>query len=231
MPTWYETVLGFVLPATCLNCQAEIVLPGCCGYCEQQLPRLGPHCERCAKLLSARSVCGRCRFNPPAFRYTVVPFQYAAPVTDWITGFKFHEQLLYSDFLANCLWQSCRTHYQNHCWPQLIIPVPLHQKRLQERGFNQASLLAAYLAKRTGIALARNTISKVRATAPQTSLNKRARVGNTKRAFAINGSIYARHVALVDDVLTTGATVNEIAKVLLKSGVEQVDVWCVARTV
>jgi len=231
MQAWISSLLGYLLPTTCLLCQAVVSTPGCCLDCTARLPWLRNGCWRCAKPLAEAGLCGRCCFKPPAFRQTISPFRYAPPIDAWITGLKFHEQLAFVPFLADCLWRHCVRHYQGQDWPQLIIPVPLHSARLRMRGFNQALLIAVELAKRSKIPLARTCVSKDRLTRPQTALSKVAREKNVRHAFTLKRALKETHVALIDDVLTTGATAREIAILLLKQGVKRVDVWCVARTV
>jgi ComF family protein len=114
--------------------------------------------------------------------------------------------------------------------PGMIIPVPLHGTRLRDRGFNQSRELARYVGKRLGIPLNIQSVSRFKATPPQMGLPAKDRRKNIRGAFAVNGTIEATHVALVDDVVTTGATVGELARVLKLNGVERVDVWAVART-
>jgi ComF family protein len=228
--SWFDAIFQFLLPSTCLSCQASIEANGCCADCKAALPWLSIACDRCATPLVEAGLCGLCDARPPAFSHAIIPFVYASPVNSWLAALKFHEQLALSSFLADALLQKLLLFYQNKPWPQLIIPVPLHAKRLQQRGYNQAVLIAAYLARRLYIPLSRHSLVKVRATVAQTTLSKAARKTNLKHAFALDKIITATHVAIVDDVFTTGATVNEIASLLRRKGISQVDVWCVART-
>jgi ComF family protein len=114
--------------------------------------------------------------------------------------------------------------------PQLLIPVPLHRKRLQERGFNQAVELARPLSRQLDIPLDFSSCRRVRDTRSQSELHVRERQRNVRGAFKLSGKIEADHVALLDDVVTTGSTVTALAKVLRRTGVGRVDVWALART-
>lgn len=230
MPTWWELALGFCLPSMCLSCQMPLTHRGCCIDCTQALPWLGACCQRCAIPISVAGLCGHCLASPPAFHAAVIPFAYAAPIDHWLGALKFYQQLEYAAFFADCLWQTLQTRYDSCEWPELILPVPLHRQRLQWRGYNQALLIATSLANLTGIALARQAVIKTRATPAQTALSKSRRQNSLKRVFTVVQPLRVAHVALVDDVLTTGATVQELAKTVLKAGVQRVDVWCVART-
>jgi ComF family protein len=226
----WHSALGFCLPSMCLSCQMPLSHRGCCLDCYQRLPWLGSCCPRCAQPMDASDLCGRCLISPPAFRRAVIPFVYDFPISHWLAAFKFHEQLDYGVFLADCLWQRLQPTYEASDWPQALIAVPLHRQRLQRRGYNQALLIAARLAHLSGIALARRAVIKTRATVPQTTLSKSLRLKSVRRVFTVVKPV-ASHVAIIDDILTTGATVQELARTLLRSGVRQVDVWCVARTI
>lgn len=230
MSRWMNALLGFFLPSMCLSCQCVIATPGCCPICTVHLPWLSNSCRRCAKPIAAAGLCGPCYFKPPAFYQTVSPFCYAAPIDRWLVGLKFYEQLTVAPFLAECLWKKCCVTYQQQAWPQLLIPVPLHSARLRQRGFNQALVIARYVAKLSHLPLSRYSVIKHRLTSPQTTLSKNARRRNLKNAFSVTKNLNVSHVALIDDVYTTGATAQAVASLLLKHGVKRVDVWCVART-
>ena len=113
--------------------------------------------------------------------------------------------------------------------PELIIPVPLHKSRLKERGFNQALELARPLGQRFGIPVDIQAIRRTRATAPQSGLDKKERRRNIRGAFELKGKPLARHIAIIDDVVTTGNTVNELARILRRGGATRVEVWAIAR--
>ena len=114
--------------------------------------------------------------------------------------------------------------------PGALIPVPLHRSRLRQRGFNQATELAAPLARRFKLPLLPHSLKRIRATVAQSELNARLRTSNVRNAFAVTGTELPSHVALVDDVITTGSTIYECARILQRAGVKRVDVWALART-
>ncbi len=113
--------------------------------------------------------------------------------------------------------------------PQCIIPVPLHRSRYRERGYNQATEIARVVSRRLQIPLDLHSCIRAHATQPQSELSSEQRLRNVKKAFAIAKPLKAKHVAILDDVVTTGATVNEMARVLRKTGVERIDIWACAR--
>ncbi|WP_078486960.1 ComF family protein [Solemya velesiana gill symbiont] len=145
-----------------------------------------------------------------------------------IGHFKFNEELQYGALLSRLLQKEIESLQPE--MPELLIPVPLHPSRLKERGFNQALELARPLAKTFDIQLDLDTLHRTRATPHQIGLQRKERIKNVRGAFEMRGGIKADHVALVDDVITTGSTLRERAGVLRKSGVSQVDVWSIART-
>jgi ComF family protein len=127
------------------------------------------------------------------------------------------------------LSETIKKRYANQLLPDLLLPVPLHYKRIAERGFNQALEIARIIAKSLQIPIDAKSCIRVRNTAAQAELKSDKRKANVARAFQCIKPIAAKHVAIVDDVVTTGNTVRELSKVLHKAGVERIDVWCIAR--
>jgi ComF family protein len=209
--TWTDRLHGGLLPPRCVLCLDPGRAPALdlCPACEAELPVLGPPCEA------------------PPFARVVAPFRYAWPVDALIRGFKYHGQLPHGRVLGTLLAEAvlaCGTPL-----PQLIVPVPLHPARERERGYNQAWELARVAGRRLDVPIAPTLCARTRATPPQASLDAAARRANLAGAFAVTRPPGARHVALVDDVLTTGATVAAVAAALLGAGVTRVDCWTVAR--
>lgn len=220
-------------PASCILCGA----PGAgdldiCAGCRRELPVNRLCCSRCAVPIAAAAgpgtICGKCLVRPPKFDLCIAPYRYQAPIDSLITGFKFQQKLsngrLLSLLLLDFLKRSAPV------WPEIIIPVPLHRKRVTERGFNQALELARPISRHFSLPLELSSCIRKHPTAPQMNLEQSSRRQNIKGAFEIRGSIGFRHVALLDDVVTTGATASELAALLKKQGVERVDVWALART-
>ena len=160
------------------------------------------------------------------FDACVAPFRYAFPVDRMIQGLKYRGDLTYGRILGELLARHL-SHRQTR--PELVIPVPLGYVRYRERGFNQARELALPVCKSLGLTLRSDLIARHRETREQASLDRSERLKNTARAFALTTPLIARHVAIIDDVVTTGSTVNELSKVLRAAGAEWIEVWAVAR--
>ena len=230
---WIESALHALYPPTCVLCGGEGA-PGrdLCRGCAADLPRNGNPCRRCAEPLPpgapAGTLCGRCLRTPPAFDLCRAPYLYAPPA-DWLIGhLKFRAHLAHGRVLGMLLADHLASVAGPR--PELIVPMPLHRARLRERGFNQAVELARPLARRLGIPLALDLVERVRAGRPQSSLQRSRRQANVRGAFALRRPLDAWHVAVVDDVLTTGASAAELASILRRAGAERVEVWVVART-
>lgn len=222
---------GFLLPASCVLCgkpgvdQREL-----CADCHADLPRNTSACERCAlplpEPLANRNVCGTCLHDPPVFDIALSLFHYTAPVDHLIKRFKFDGKLHLARLLGGLMAERFERGGAN---PELIIPVPLHRSRLRERGFNQALELSRPIAGKLGIAVDYQSCVRTRQTSAQSLLPVKERHTNVKGAFSVTRPITARHVAIIDDVMTTGHTLAEVARVLRKSGVERIEVWVLAR--
>ncbi len=201
-----------------------------CAGCERELPVNTSCCVRCAVPLpetKGELLCGPCTQQPPAYDRALSPLRYAYPADKLIQKLKFNAQL----HLARLLGERLAEHVARHVAqpPQAIIPVPLHRSRLRERGFNQALELARPIARRLNIPLDYHSSARLRATAAQSLLPAAQRRRNIQGAFQITRPLAARHVAIVDDVMTTGHTVEEFAATLRKAGVEKIEVWVLAR--
>ncbi len=227
------------VPAECLLCRQDLDRgPPLCRACERGLPWQPAGCRRCAAAMPGldpgrEAICGRCLQHPPAFDRCHAPLAYAEPVSGLITRFKFHGQLaegrvlsrLLARHVLNCLPQRDR--------PELLLPVPMHPRRLRRRGFNQAVEIARSVARQCRISLDAGSCRKSRSGPAQRELAPAARRRNPGRSFTVRPGAAltgARHVAIIDDVITTGATVSELARVLRRAGIERIDVWALART-
>lgn len=201
-----------------------------CAGCAGDLPLNDSVCEHCAeplpRELSKPTLCGACLTHPPVFDACVAPFRYDFPVDRMIQGLKYRRDLAYGRILGSLLARhlACR-----RTRPDLVVPVPLASQRYRERGFNQARELARPVCGSLGLRLRSDLVVRHRETREQAVLDRNERLKNTQRAFSLVAPPNARHVAIVDDVVTTGSTVNEIAKVLRAGGAEWIEVWAVAR--
>ena len=218
-------------PTRCLVCgEAGGEAWDLCPACAQSLPRMGRACRRCALPLpaseAADAVCGHCLAAPPPLDAVHAACLYAAPIDRLLPRFKFHEDLAAGRLLAQVMVEACAPLPR----PEVLVPVPLHRARLRRRGYDQALELARPLGRALGVPLRHDLLRRVRATAPQSERDAAARQRNVRGAFAVAmAGAVPRHVALVDDVMTTGATLHAAAKALRRAGVERVDAWVCAR--
>lgn len=166
--------------------------------------------------------------NQPYYTTSLIPHLYASPLKELIGQLKFHGNLSYSPLLAQSFVRSLSK--RKHDLPECIIPVPLHKQRLQQRGFNQALELARIIAKQLQIPLDYTLCQRNKVTPFQSGLSAEQRKQNLRNAFNLSKAHHYKHVAIFDDVVTTGTTVNELAKQLKQSGVEIIEVWAIART-
>ncbi|RON07526.1 amidophosphoribosyltransferase [Pseudomonas brassicacearum] len=205
-----------------------------CTSCETELPWLGDHCQVCALPLPVAGLtCGQCLQEPPAFEQVIAPWTYSFPLDSLITRFKHTAKWPYGRLLAELLAQSLQHRFDEGLKrPDALVPVPLARKRLRERGYNQAAMLARWLSDSLQIRCDENLLLRTQDTTAQQDLDAKARKQNLLRAFALmpEAQIKGRHLALVDDVLTTGATAQSLARLLIGAGAARVDVYCLART-
>jgi len=215
-----------VFSTHCVLCDEPAPGRGICEACWQELPWLaGPGCTTCAHPLGTPGVCGRCLADPPHFDRVIAATRYGFPVDGLIQACKYGGRLATIRALAAML---------NRHRPQqadLIVPMPLSAQRLRERGFNQALELARALAGSAKAPVNAAVCVKMRETAPQTRLPWKQRRKNIRGAFVALGDLTGKHVVVVDDVLTTGATMSELARNLKHAGAASVTGWVVARTV
>jgi ComF family protein len=194
------------------------------------MPWLGQGCLRCGwPLTGPREVdlCGRCQRHPPVFAATTAALRYRPPADYLIRRLKFAGELALAPLLAELLAE--RLTRREAPLPECLLPVPLHRSRLRERGFNQATEIARRLGCRLGLPVNRSVCRRVRRTGAQSLLPVSARRKNVRDAFAVTGNPRLRHVALVDDVMTSGHTASELARMLARAGVATIEVWVVAR--
>ena len=220
----------FALPSICALCNQFHNGPlAVCAFCTQLIRPLGPSCQYCAHPLAdnVHLICGSCIKKKPHFDRAFIPYIFEEPLRGLLHQFKYTKGLYLSTFLSHLMLQSSKCMTQK---PECLIPVPIHPIRLRQRGFNQAAILTKLLAKQLQIPYDFNSCQKIMNTAPQASLNKEQRQKNLRHVFHTRAMPY-QHVMLVDDLMTTGSTANELALTLKKSGLRQVDIWCCARTV
>ncbi|HET7060988.1 MAG TPA: ComF family protein [Nitrosospira sp.] len=202
-----------------------------CLPCRKTLPYLSSsHCSVCAVPVTGASTCGACLAKPPAFDRTVAAFEYAFPVDALLQSLKYRSNLAMARVLAGFLSARITSTVNPAELPDYIIPMPLHAKRLRERGFNQAVEIARYVSKSTHIPLFARACQRTRDTPSQTELPWKEREKNIRGAFTCEADFSGKRVVILDDVMTTGASVNELAKLVSNRGAMRVSVWVVART-
>lgn len=218
-------------PRSCLACDRDTGNAFLCSPCRRLLVPLEPHCARCLEPLpspvpaSALPPGACCRPAPPPWEHAAVPWRYAWPLDRLVLGAKFGQRLGWARALGELL--------ADHVAPaaaEVVIPVPLHPSRLAQRGFNQAQEIAAAVAARHRLALVADGARRLRATPPQSRLDRVERLANLAGAFAVSpGRVGGRRVLLVDDVITTGATAGALAEAVLAAGARGVSLAAVAR--
>jgi ComF family protein len=228
----FHWLLRAVYPPRCVLCGSEGINDrDICATCYRSLPWIGRACEQCAIPLpdyrDGPLKCGRCLHSPPAFDSSLSLFSYKDEAVRLIHRLKFNQKLAYSRLLGGLLVDAVGG--QGRPLPGCIVPVPLHPRRLRQRGFNQSIELARPAARAFDLGIDIDSIARVRDTPTQTGLDRNQRGKNIRGAFEVARPPCVRHIALIDDVVTTASTVNELARMLKKAGAERVDVWSIAR--
>lgn len=216
-----------ILPHTCILCGASARSRMLCPGCESDLPWLSlRQCPVCALPTGTGNTCGNCLKSPPAFDATHALLEYNFPVNAVLQRYKYSGFLAVADLMAELFAER----YDSPALPDLILPMPLHPDRLQERGFNQAVEIGRILAKRAQIPMDTRRVKRTRQTAPQAGLNLRQRRSNLRNAFSCEGRLDGLRIALLDDVMTTGASLNALAETVKNAGAAHVECWVMART-
>ena len=235
---FFETLF----PAQCLVCDATLSPPVeavVCDPCLVELPWNRNACAVCAAPLASPPpheqadgrlrCCPLCELRAPNFSRVVAPLRYQPPVPLLVHALKFRQHLPCGDWLAQTLIEALRE--DGLTGASAVIGVPMHPSRARQRGFNHAARLAQAVARDLGLLDFTGDLARVRATPAQSRLGAAARAHNLRKAFAWRGTGRApRHVAIVDDVMTTGATASALTAALIEAGSEEVEIWCCART-
>lgn len=210
----------------CLLCGGNASRLGLCEPCLRELPRLdsATSCPVCAIPATGGRICGRCLKRPPSFVRTRAAFAYAFPADALIQSLKYRANFALIRIFADALRSTIDR------LPDLIVPMPLHDHRLRERGFNQSLEIARPLGKALGVPIAPHLVLRTRPTERQVGLKLRARIRNVRGAFSANGDLSGMHVAVVDDVMTSGATMDACCGALSECGAK-VEAWVVARAI
>ncbi len=232
------SLISCQLPAACVVCGQDAECEySICNDCEQTLPRLNECCRRCGievkGSLTIDSCCGSCLHKPPNFNFCKSIYSYTSPINKLVASFKFSARFDIGYSLSRILAREMNNYYRTIEKPQILIPVPLHWKRLRSRGFNQASEIGKVVSTQCQIPIQESVLIKTRSTLPQIEMaSALARRSNLRGAFSLRQSEPMKtvtHIALIDDVVTTMATAETLATLLQDVGVHRIDVWCLAR--
>lgn len=223
-----------ISPALCVACLAPHALAGLCTSCLADLPLNTRPCIQCALPIAALTTgmhCAECQIDPPDFQSAYAPWRYQYPVDCLIRRYKYHQQYAFGrplihGFIQHLDRQGC---FELPGRPDLIVPSPMHPKKRRKRGFNQAEDIAEQVSRHSGIPWSVNTLHRKHMTTAQSGLGRQQRLANLNNAYRITGEAPAR-VAIIDDVITTGATARAMASALHQAGVEGIEIWALART-
>lgn len=211
----------------CILCHCAT--PGdLCMHCRNELPLILQRCLQCGIPLSHDGLCGDCLLCSPRYSQCIAPLRFEAPISHLLSAFKYQGNFNYGRVLSQILADQLPAENTQHV--AALIPVPLHWRRRWQRGFNQTEIIADELSRRLKIPVQTRWLKKIRGGTSQQLLDADARKKNLLGAFNCSRNLTGMHVALVDDVVTTGATANVISEILLQHGAASVQVWAIART-
>lgn len=222
-----QTHLARLVSQPCQLCGSRTLGRALCAPCWRDLPRLpSPRCPTCARPTSSGEICGACLKSPPSFERCRAALVYAPPADILIQRLKYNGELTLAGLLADLLMPEL----DREDLPQAILPMPLHPSRLKERGFNQAVEIGRRLSQRLGIHLLLADCQRIRNTPAQVGLDYAARQRNLRGAFVCSQTLRGKHIALLDDVMTSGASLDALAQAARLAGASRIEAWVVART-
>ncbi len=227
---WFNIIQDCLFPPTCILCNLSCKhSDDLCEACAINFKKNTNSCYRCGSTLEIHEpsrICGKCISTRPAYDYTHAPYIYQSGIRHLIQTLKFNNNYKNARLLGKLIADSV---INSATFPELIMPVPLHPIRYRQRGFNQSLEIARTVSKQLSIPLDYSSCQRKKYTLQQSALPAKQRQKNLRHAFTVCRPIDARHIVIVDDVMTTGATANEMAETLKKSGVARVDIWVCAR--
>lgn len=214
-----------LLPSSCVLCGGRTAGSRLCAPCRGDLPAMpAARCARCALPLASGRVCAECLARAPSYDAVAAAFPYQFPVDALVQAYKYGGDLTLAPLFACELARCVRPDVD------AIVAMPLSASRLAERGFNQAHEIARHLGRTLRVPVLAGACRKVAETTPQAGLTLAQRVRNVRRAFVCEADLPGQRIAIVDDVMTTGATLNELARVVKRAGAARISGWVVART-
>lgn len=227
LPHRFRQLYSKLMPIPCRLCGTMSQHHTICEVCLQNLPLLGDACPRCALPINNAYLCGHCLLQPPEQDLSFCLFPYLEPIDRLIADLKYHDKVFLSQFFAQLM--ADKLHHRPA--PDILIPIPLHPNRLRQRGYNQSFELAKVLSVLLDIPTSNNYLSRIIDTKSQAAIPLKARKKNIQHAFKCIKTNLPRHVAIIDDVLTTGHTANAAAKQLRQAGATSIEVWTIARAI
>jgi len=216
----------------CVACLTSHARHGLCPACRADLPVNRWHCHACALPLPfalPAGLCGECQATPPPFSRAIIPWRYQFPIDGMIGRYKYHGQRQFIRPLLAEFGELIEQQIPAEDRPDWLVPAPMHWSRRWQRGFNQAADIAECLSSHLDIPLDSGLIYRCRQVQAQRGLNRATRLANLQGVFRVRGTVPER-IALVDDVVTTGATAKTLARHLLDAGAREVQLWALART-
>ena len=225
-------LLNLVYPWRCQICAANTLDKSVCSQCEDYLP----WCDGCSKCAlcalplvgneSKQHICGMCQKHTPSYDQLNSVFWYQEPIDQLITDYKYFNCW----DCARTLTELCKSSFDQHCTSSVIIPMPSHPMRVRQRGFNAVYELMKFFTQNQTINIDHQAVERIKNTESQTGKSKAKRRKNVTHAFQVIKPLKGQHYTIVDEVVTTGATVNELSKCLKRAGASKVSVWAIART-
>ncbi len=220
-------VVEVLIPDRCCLCHS-VSKEGYCNNCRLFFPWIRNGCQQCGTSLASGFLCGQCQKRDSYWNEAIIPFLYTDPISSQIHELKYQGKFSAAAALARMLASTVIK--RSSALPDMIIPVPLHSRSLKKRGYNQSTLIARSLGKILGIPINEEVVVKSRYTESQTRLDQGARRANIEGAFDVVKYSHGGSIAVVDDVITSGATIREVCKTLRRSGYDQLSIWAVAKT-
>ena len=230
----FTTLVSSIFPSKCLLCQMPLMNSEkhCCKICNNALPYIAQSCGKCSSpLTTTEELCGFCLSTDRHWEICISPFIYIDPLPELIKAFKYQNKTYTIHFFADSIIAAINS--SDTFTPEFLTYVPSHPLRLIERGYNQSLFLTQSISKKMGIPYL-SLFEKIQFTQQQTKLSKKKRIKEPRNSFRIKKSIrkniHQKYIVIIDDVVTTGSTSSELAKLLKLAGASRVDVWCIART-
>jgi ComF family protein len=233
----FKHLIEQALPAQCLLCQLSSDNKLICENCQKALIQPRSCCQCCGLALpNSLPFCGNCLKQTHRFTQLHAISDYLPPYPEMIKKFKYSKQLIQGELLGELMVQSLHLNFSSQQINAVdyLLAVPLHKQKHRQRGFNQAQLIANVVAKQLDISVLGTIVERHKQTTAQENLSAQQRKKNLNNAFSINAghqhNLSGAYVVIIDDVVTTGATVNSLCQTLLAEGVRRVDIWCICRT-